>query len=167
MKDSLGEKQADLNKVNQSSETLLQRVHEDSGDHVVIVDKVSELSSKYADLQDKLRVREEQLATEVGKANEFNDKVKELDDWLDGAKDQLANVGPISTDPEAVKKQLEDIEVGVIENVHQIIYILVYTKILILGNLSVKNSGLAQTARVIILVLFLYIFLKPIVTFRI
>lgn len=112
MKESLGQKQADLDKVNQSSEALLQRVHEDSGDHAVITDKVSELSSKYADLQDKLKAREEQLAEEVGKASEFNDKVKELDDWLDGAKNQLANVGPIGTDPEAVKKQLEDLEVG-------------------------------------------------------
>lgn len=117
MKANLGDKQIDLDKVNQSSETLLQRVPEDSGDHNVVRVKVSELSSKYADLHDKLRAKEEQLEEEVNKVKEFNDKVKELDDWLDGAKEKLAGVGPISTDPEAVKKQLEEIEVSVLYSV--------------------------------------------------
>jgi len=112
MKANLGDKQSDLDKVNQSSAALLQHVPEDSGDHQVVRVKVDELSSRYADLHDKLRAKEEALEEEVGKVKEFNDKGKEIDDWLSEAKDKLNDVGPISTDPDAVEKQLEQIEVS-------------------------------------------------------
>lgn len=112
LKDNLGNKQADLDKVNQCSENLLQRVPDDSDDHTVVRGKVSELSSKYADLNDRLRAKEEQLEEEVNKVKEFNDMVNDLDNWLCDAKDKLAEVGPISTDPDVVKKQIEQIKVS-------------------------------------------------------
>lgn len=131
MKANLGDKQADLDKVNQTSTTLLQRVPEDSGDYDVVRVKVDELSSKYNDLHDKLRAKEEALEEEVGKVKEFNDKVKELDDWLDEAKDKLNDVGPISTDPEAVKKQLEQIEVSIYSGLLKAVSIFVLMIIII------------------------------------
>ena len=108
---TLSEKEPDMNKVGETAETLMQKVHEESADRPLITDKVKDVSQKYDDLRDKLRAREAELEEEVDKSKEFNEKVEELDAWLDTAREKLATQGPISTDPAAVEKQLKEIQV--------------------------------------------------------
>ena len=120
---TLNEKETDVSKVGEAAETLMEKVHEESADRLLLIDKVKDVSYIYDDLHDKLRAREAELEEEVDKSKEFNEKVEELDAWLDTAREKLATQGPISTDPAAVEKQLKEIQVRYMTSVlhHQII----------------------------------------------
>ena len=111
MSATLGEKEPEVAKVGQSGETLMNQVSEASPDRPAISEKVSDVTQKFDDLKDKLRAKEAELEKEIDKAKEFNDKVTELDVWLDATKNKLASRGPIGTDPATVDKQLKEIEV--------------------------------------------------------
>ena len=65
------------------------------------------MSQKFQELQQKLKAQEEALASKIKDTDEFNAKVDELDTCIQDVREQLAGVGPVSTDPTLVEKQLE------------------------------------------------------------
>lgn len=92
--------------------TLLQQVHDSSPDHAVVTSKVAHVSQKFGELQQKLKAQEEALTSKIRDTNNFNAKVEELDGCIQDTREKLAAVGPVSTDPTAVEKQLELVQVS-------------------------------------------------------
>lgn len=97
----------EVQNVGQKGENLLQQVHGSSPDHAVVTGKVADVSQKFQELQQKLKAQEEALASKIKDTDEFNTKVDELDTCIQDAREKLAGVGPVSTDPTVVEKQLQ------------------------------------------------------------
>ena len=70
------------------------------------------MSQKFAELQQKLKAQEEALASKIKDTDEFNAKINYLESCVEVAREKLAAVGPISTDPTAVEKQLKLVQVS-------------------------------------------------------
>ena len=97
--------------MSQSGETLINQVNEASPDRTAISEKVSDVANKFDDLKDKLRTKETELEDEINKAKDFNENLKELDDWLSATRDDLATQKPVGVDPAVIQKQLLEIVV--------------------------------------------------------
>lgn len=87
-------------------------MHDSSPDHAVVTGKVADVSQKFDELQQKLRAQEEALTSKIKDTDDFNAKVGELEGSIQDAREKLAAVGPVSTDPTAVEKQLELVRVS-------------------------------------------------------
>ena len=98
--------------MGQKGESLLEKVHDSSPDHAVVTGKVADVSQKFQELQEKLRAQEEALASKIKDTDDFNAKVDDLEGCIQDARAKLAAVGPVSTDPTAVEKQLELVRVS-------------------------------------------------------
>lgn len=90
---------------------MLEQVHDSSPDREVITGKVADVSQKFVELQQKLKAQEEALASKIKDTDEFNAKINDLEGCVEDAREKLAAVGPISTDPTAVEKQLKLVQV--------------------------------------------------------
>lgn len=102
----------EVQNVGHKGESLLQQVHDSSPDHAVVTGKVADVSQKFQELQQKLKVQEEALASKIKDTDDFNAKVDELEGCIQDTREKLAAVGPVSTDPTAVEKQLELVQVS-------------------------------------------------------
>lgn len=102
----------EVKNVGHKGESLLQQVHDSSPDHAVVTGKVADVSQKFQELQQKLRAQEEALSSKIKDTDDFNAKVDELDTCIQDAREKLAAVGPVSTDPTAVEKQLDLVRVS-------------------------------------------------------
>lgn len=102
----------EVQNVGHKGESLLQQVHDSSPDHAVVTGKVADVSQKFQELQQKLKAQEEALASKIKDTDDFNAKVDELEGCVQDAREKLAAVGPVSTDPTAVEKQLELVRVS-------------------------------------------------------
>lgn len=96
----------EVEKVGLKGDSLLQKVHDSSPDHAVITGKVADVSQTYAELQKKLKVQEAVLASKIKDTEYFNAKVDELGSCIQDTREKLSLVGPVSTDPALVQKQL-------------------------------------------------------------
>ena len=101
-----------MQNVGHKGDSLLGQVHESSPDRTVITDKVAHVSRKFVELQQKLKAQEEALASKIKDTDEFNSKVDDLEACIQDVREKLAAVGPVSTDPAAVEKQLDLIQVS-------------------------------------------------------
>jgi len=113
----------EVQNVSHKGESLLQQVHDSSPDHAVVTGKVADVWQKFQELQQKLRAQEEALSNKIKDTDDFNAKVDELDTCIQDAREKLAAVGPVSTDPTAVEKQLDLVRVC---NKHQMSNLIVY-----------------------------------------
>ncbi|XP_066018383.1 microtubule-actin cross-linking factor 1-like [Pocillopora verrucosa] len=102
----------EVQNVGHKGKTLLQQVHDSSPDHAVVTSKVAHVSQKFGELQQKLKAQEEALTSKIRDTDNFNAKVEELDGCIQDTREKLAAVGPVSTDPTAVEKQLELVQHG-------------------------------------------------------
>lgn len=102
----------EVQNVGHKGESLLQQVHDSSPDHAVVTGKVADVSQKFQELQQKLKAQEEALSNKIKDTDDFNAKVDELDNCIQDAREKLAAVGPVSTDPTAVEKQLDLVRVS-------------------------------------------------------
>ena len=107
-----------MEKVGHKGDHLLGKVHDSSPDRAVITGKVADVSQKYAELQQKLRDQEQALADKIKDTDEFNDKVDDLEECVKGVRNDIASLGPISTDPIAVEKQLQLVQVSVYASIY-------------------------------------------------
>lgn len=73
---------------------------------------MAHVSQKFEELQQKLKAQEEALTSKIRDTDNFNAKVEELDGCIQDIREKLAAVGPVSTDPTAVEKQLELVQVS-------------------------------------------------------
>lgn len=101
-----------MEKVGHKGDHLLGKVHDSSPDRAVITGKVADVSQKYAELQQKLKDQEQALANKIKDTDEFNAKVDDLEECVKDVRNDVASLGPISTDPTAVEKQLQLVQVG-------------------------------------------------------
>jgi len=102
----------EVQNVGHKGESLLQQVHDSSPDHAVVTGKVADVSQKFQELQQKLKAQEEALSNKIKDTDDFNAKVDDLDACIQDAREKLAAVGPVSTDPTAVEKQLDLVRVS-------------------------------------------------------
>ena len=102
----------EVEKVGHKGDNLLGKVHDSSPDRAVITDKVADVSQKYVVLQQRLKAQEESLANKIKDTDEFNAKIDDLGACVKNVRNELASLGPISTDPSAVEKQLQLVQVG-------------------------------------------------------
>ena len=101
----------EVEKVGHKGDTLLEKVYDSSPDRAVITDKVADVSQKFVELQQKLRAQEEALAGKIKDTDEFNAKIDDMEACVRDGREKLAAVGPVSTDPATVEKQLKLVQV--------------------------------------------------------
>ena len=91
--------------------TLMQQVDDKSPDAVRVKQEVNDTDDKYKDTLDKLKERRDKLQDNIGNARVFQDSLQEVEAWLPEATERVAAQKPISVEPEAVKEQLDEVQV--------------------------------------------------------
>ena len=92
----------------------MEKVDEKTPEAQRVKHEVGDVEDKYADYLEKLKARKAKLEDDVTNAKEFQEALQELEAWLPEATENIAVLQPISTEPETVKKQLEELEVGLL-----------------------------------------------------
>ena len=118
----LKEQEPELNEVNENLSLLMQQVDEKTPHATHVRGEVSQADQKQKDLIEKLNARKVNLEEDVKHARVFQGSLADLEAWLPEAEERVSAQQPISTDPETVRKQLEDAQVG--SNVNDLLFFL-------------------------------------------
>lgn len=110
----LKEQEPELNEVNDNLSVLMQQVDEKTPHATQVKADVSQADQKQKDLIDKLNARKANLEEDVKHARVFQGSLADLEAWLPEAEERVSAQQPISTDPETVRIQLEEAQVGFI-----------------------------------------------------
>lgn len=116
----LKEQEPEMNELNDSLSLLMQQVDEKTPHATQVREEVSQADQKQKDLIEKLNARKANLEEDVKHARVFQGSLAELEAWLPEVEERVSAQQPISTDPETVRKQLEDAQVG--SNVNELLF---------------------------------------------
>lgn len=108
----LKEQEPEMNEVNDNLSLLMQQVDEKTPHATQVREEVSQADQKQKDLIEKLNARKANLEEDVQHARVFQGSLADLEAWLPEAEERVSAQQPISTDPETVRKQLEEAQVG-------------------------------------------------------
>ncbi|KAJ7387765.1 hypothetical protein OS493_001108 [Desmophyllum pertusum] len=107
----LKEQEPEMSEVNDNLSLLMQQVDEKTPHATQVRAEVSQADQKRKDLIDKLNARKINLEEDVKHARVFQGSLADLQAWLPEAAERVSAQQPISTDPETVRKQLEEAQV--------------------------------------------------------
>ena len=108
----LKEQEPEISEVNDNLSLLMQQVDEKTPHATQVKEEVSQADQKQKDLIEKLNARKTNLEEDVKHARVFQGSLADLEAWLPEAEERVSAQQPISTDPETVRKQLEEAQVG-------------------------------------------------------
>ena len=108
----LEEQEPELNEVNDNLSLLMQQVDEKTPHAAKVKAEVSQADQKQKELIEKLNARKINLEEDVKHARVFQGSLADIEAWLPEAEERVSAQQPISTDPETVRKQLEEAQVG-------------------------------------------------------
>lgn len=108
----LEEQEPELNEVNDNLSLLMQQVDEKTPHAAQVKAEVSQADQKQKELIEKLNARKINLEEDVKHARVFQGSLADIEAWLPEAEERVFAQQPISTDPETVRKQLEEAQVG-------------------------------------------------------
>lgn len=108
----LEEQEPELNEVNDNLSLLMQQVDEKTPHAAQVKAEVSQVDQKQKELIEKLNARKINLEEDVKYARVFQGSLADIEAWLPEAEERVSAQQPISTDPETVRKQLEEAQVG-------------------------------------------------------
>ena len=108
----LEEQEPELNVVNDNLSLLMQQVDEKTPHAAQVKAEVSQADQKQKELIEKLNARKINLEEDVKHARVFQGSLADIEAWLPEAEERVSAQQPISTDPETVRKQLEEAQVG-------------------------------------------------------
>lgn len=113
--DDLFEKLEDLksevDKAKGAGDELVDALGDKSPKAAEVKDNVDALADKYKDLKAKLNDHKKKVDEEIKMAEKFNDALQDLEEKLPDIQEAVAAQEAISSDPDVVKKQLQDSEV--------------------------------------------------------
>ena len=109
----LKDQEPELSAVNDNLSTLMQQVDEKTPRATQVRAEVSQADQKNKDLIDKLNARKANVEEDVKHARVFQGSLAKLEAWLPEANERISAQQPISTDPETVRKQLQEAQVRV------------------------------------------------------
>lgn len=90
----------------------MQQVDEKTPHAAQVKAEVSQADQKQKELIEKLNARKINLEEDVKHARVFQGSLADIEAWLPEAEERVSAQQPISTDPETVRKQLEEAQVG-------------------------------------------------------
>ena len=90
----------------------MQQVDEKTPHAAQVKAEVSQVDQKQKELIEKLNARKINLEEDVKYARVFQGSLADIEAWLPEAEERVSAQQPISTDPETVRKQLEEAQVG-------------------------------------------------------
>ena len=108
----LEEQEPELNEVNDNLSLLMQQVDEKTPHAAQVKAEVSQADQQQKELIEKLNARKNDLEEDVKHARVFQGSLADIEAWLPEAEERVSAQQPISTDPETVRKQLEEAQVG-------------------------------------------------------
>lgn len=108
----LEEQEPELNEVNDNLSLLMQQVDEKTPHAAQVKAEVSQADQKQKELIEKLNARKINLEEDVKHARVFQGSLADIEAWLPEVEERVSAQQPISTDPETVRKQLEEAQVG-------------------------------------------------------
>lgn len=108
----LEEQEPELNEVNDNLSLLMEQVDEKTPHAAQVKAEVSQADQKQKELIEKLNARKIDLEEDVKHARVFQGSLADIEAWLPEAEERVSAQQPISTDPETVRKQLEEAQVG-------------------------------------------------------
>lgn len=115
---ALTEQEPELSAVNDNLSNLMQQVDEKTPPATQVKAEVSQTDQKNKELIDKLRARKANLEEDVESARVFQGSLAEIEAWLPEANQTVSSQEPISTEPEALRNQLEEAQVGSLKNLN-------------------------------------------------
>lgn len=108
----LEEQEPELNEVNDNLSLLMEQVDEKTPHAAQVKAEVSQADQKQKELIEKLNARKIDLEEDVKHARVFQGSLADIEAWLPETEERVSAQQPISTDPETVRKQLEEAQVG-------------------------------------------------------
>ena len=108
----LEEQEPELNEVNDNLSLLMQQIDEKTPHAAQVKAEVSQADQKQKELIEKLNARKINLEEDVKHAHVFQGSLADIEAWLPETEERVSAQQPISTDPETVRKQLEEAQVG-------------------------------------------------------
>ena len=108
---ALEEQKPELTLVKENLNTLMESVDERTPHSIELRDKVSEVNEKHEGLICALKTHKNNLEEDVAHASVFQKSLQDLEPWLLETTAFVSTQQPISTDPENVRKQLEEAQV--------------------------------------------------------
>lgn len=108
----LEEQEPELNEVNDNLSLLMEQVDEKTPHAAQVKAEVSQADQKQKELIEKLNARKINLEEDVKHARVFQGSLADIEAWLPETEERVSAQQPISTDPETVRKQLEEAQVG-------------------------------------------------------
>lgn len=110
--EKLAELKPEMLKAKQAGLELADSMDEKSSSALDLKKDVDALADRYNDLQDKLADHQKKVNDEIKLAEKFHDAINELQEKLPDIQESVGAQGPISSEPDMVKKQLEQAEVS-------------------------------------------------------
>lgn len=111
MLNTLDNRKPEVQKAVKVGQNLITCANNDSTDVNLLRKEVGVLMGTHAELREMLQDQETKLQAIVDKGSVFNDGMKDLLHWVNEANKAFVDDKTISTNPNVVHKQLEQIEV--------------------------------------------------------
>lgn len=100
-----------VEQVNSDADDLLSDMHEKSTDRTDVHEKSRVLPQRFAELRERIAQRHAKVEDEVQHGAAFRIAVKDLEDWIPKVSEKVDAQKGVSTNPDVVKRQLNEIEV--------------------------------------------------------
>ena len=101
-----------VKRYNDTSRALTDKADEESPEQAVIKKQVANINDRHKRLRDQLHDKYDKLNEYASKATEFNEQNSDFSTWYDRVSRTPAVIEPIGTEPEVVKRQLQEVEVS-------------------------------------------------------
>ena len=109
---SLRAHEPDVNDLKEAGDKFTSAMDPKSSEVPRVNHEVEAVCQRYKDLLESLNNEKEQVEKETEKALKFQDALRNLEEWLPKVEEAVGAQEPISSDPEVVKQQLHQAEVG-------------------------------------------------------
>ena len=113
MLEELNSAQPSIDQVNTEADDLLTDMHETSTERAEVHEKARLIPKRFAELSERMAERQAKVQDELDHGASFVAAIKDLQQWLPEVSGKVEGQKGISTHPEIVEKQLNEMKVSI------------------------------------------------------
>ena len=110
-KEELDKKQEEYQRFLESGHKILERSDPDSPEAEGINEQIDHINRVWDNIERKLGERESHLKDMLQMSSQFSDQLKHMSEWLPEMTERLERLPPVSTQPEIIADQREQLKV--------------------------------------------------------
>ena len=100
-----------VEQINTHADDLLNDMHEESSERADVHEKTRVLPQRFAELSERIAQKQAKVQEDVQHGAAFRVAVKDLEEWLPQVNDRVEAQKLVSSDPDVVRAQLDDLQV--------------------------------------------------------